>query len=84
MTNQSLDTYRMTASTIHILAKIYKDNSTIKFGILDFNTDEELQETLVGSQKPRIVLVKNGKIYKQDPLMHSYDKVYEFIEGGYL
>jgi hypothetical protein len=42
---------------------MYKENSTIKFGLVDFNTDEELLETLVGSQKPRIVLVKNGKIY---------------------
>ncbi len=55
--------YGLVGRTIHILADMYKNNATMRFGIIDFTKDEQLKETLIGNSAPIILLIVNGRVF---------------------
>ena len=40
--------YPLVGKTIHILSKVYAQNDTMRFGLVDFQRDEEIKESLIG------------------------------------
>jgi len=69
--------------TIHILNKIYAENEKIRFGLIDYTKEELLKVTLTTADAvPRIVVLKDGHLYKDHPMRDAYHLLHEFIEVG--
>ena len=54
----------------------------MRFGLVDFQRDEEIKECLVGIQEPRIVIIKDGRVRTVPPFKESYHQVYDLLESG--
>ena len=65
--------YPLVGKTIRILSKVYAHNDTMRFGLVNFETHEEIKECLVGKYEPKIAIIKNGKILTVPPLRESYN-----------
>jgi hypothetical protein len=75
--------WSLQARSLHILNDNYfKNNETIRFGMIDAHRDEFLKETL-GGRSPCTYLIKDGMVYRNKPYQDSYPLLYEFIMVGW-
>lgn len=51
---------------------MFRSNHTMQFGLIDYHESEDLKETLVGKDAPKIVLIKNGLVYVSPVFKESY------------
>ncbi len=56
----------------------------MRFGLVNYNDEEELKETLIQNNEPGIVLIKNGTVYRQDKMRESYNYMIDFIDRAYV
>ena len=56
-----------------ILADMFEGNHTMQFGLINFHTNEDLKETLVGMMEPKIVMIKDGKVLTTPMYKESYN-----------
>ena len=70
--------------SIHSLAETFASNQTMRFGLINYERDECLKETLIQNHEPGVVLIKNGTVYRQDKMRESYSQMIEFINRGYI
>ena len=50
--------YGLVGRTVHILADLLKSNDTLRFGLIDYEVEENLKTTLIGQVQPRVVILK--------------------------
>lgn len=72
------------ARSVHILSDIYREKKQFnyKFGLVNVFTDELLKETIWG-HPIAIVMLKNGRVYRDRAFLDAYHQVHEFIEVGH-
>jgi len=52
----------------------------MRFGLVDIIAEEEIKESLIGNTAPKLVMIHEGKVYKNEMSTDaSYDKFYAFI-----
>jgi len=56
--------YGQVTRTIHTLNAQYQHNEKVRFGLVDFTKEDLLKDTLVNDSVPKIVVLKDGYIYK--------------------
>jgi hypothetical protein len=50
--------------------------------LIDYVADENLKTTLVGEVQPRVVVLKNGKVYVVSSMRDTYHQVYDLLKDG--
>jgi hypothetical protein len=58
----------------------YKGNEKVRFGIVDYTKWEDIKETLM-VYGPCILVLKNGVVYRDEPMKETYTMVHEFLES---
>ena len=71
MTRKNLENtvyqYSLVGKGVHILAELYKHNTTMRFGLVDIIAEEEIKESLIGNTAPKLVMITpNGMVYKNE------------------
>ena len=73
----------LVGKSVIALSKVYGHNETLRFGLVDYYKDEEIKESLVGMKAPKIVMIHDGLVYQNNPFQEGYNRMYEFIQGGW-
>lgn len=72
--------YSLSARSATILNdNFYYDQPNIRFGILEYHEWEDIKETLY-LPGPSVVVLKDGVVYRNDPMQDTYHLVHQFIE----
>ena len=74
--------YSLPARSAHILNNyFYKDRTDIRFGIVDYDVNEDIKLTL-GVHGPCFVILKDGQVYHAPVGKNNYVEMHEFIEDS--
>jgi len=55
----------------------------MRFGLINYEMEECLKETLIQNNEPGVVIIKNGTVYRQQKMRESHNHMIDFLDRGY-